>query len=66
MIRVGVPDGWSVTRGRVKVAGRGVYLCCVAGCVENALKRGSIERKLMTRVPVEIREKIELLSMESR
>jgi len=65
MIRIG-SDGWTVTRGEVKLSGRGAYVCPAEGCIELARQRGRIDRALRTRVPAELYEQIELLSRESR
>ena len=65
MIRIG-SDGWTVTRGEVKLSGRGAYVCPDPRCIELARQRGRIDRVLRARVPKELYEQIELLSRESR
>jgi predicted RNA-binding protein YlxR (DUF448 family) len=65
MIRVGADGGWRVTRGDVKLQGRGAYVCPSEECIKRARARGCIERALHANAPEDVYETIELLSRES-
>jgi hypothetical protein len=39
-----------------KAAGRGAYVCRAAECIDNAIKKGALNRALNTSVPAELRE----------
>jgi uncharacterized protein len=65
LIRIG-SDGWTVTRGEVKLSGRGAYVCPDERCIELARRRGRMDRVLRVKVPEELYEQVELLSRESR
>jgi uncharacterized protein len=64
MIRVGA-DGWTVTRGRVKLSGRGAYVCPARECIDRARRTGAMERTLRVKVPEGVFERVEMLSKES-
>jgi len=64
MIRVGA-DGWTVTRRRAKLSGRGAYVCPRQECIERARRTGAMERTLRTRIPTGVFERVEVLSKES-
>jgi len=66
LIRVGDSGGWRVTRGDVKLQGRGAYVCSEEACRLRAREKGGIDRALHAKVPEEVYERIELLSRESR
>jgi predicted RNA-binding protein YlxR (DUF448 family) len=66
MIRVGAAGGWRVTRGDVKLQGRGAYVCPSEDCTTRARERGCIDRALHAKAPQDVYETIELLSRESK
>jgi predicted RNA-binding protein YlxR (DUF448 family) len=39
-----------------RVAGRGAYVCRAAECIDNAIRKGALNRALNTSVPAELRE----------
>ena len=66
MIRVGAEPSWNVSRGSVKLPGRGAYICPSEACMSTAQKRGGLDRTLKRKVPADIYGEIELLSKESK
>ena len=66
MIRVGAEPAWRVTRGAVKLPGRGAYVCPGAVCIEKAHGRGSLERTLRRSVPGEVYAELAVLAKESK
>lgn len=65
MIRFGSRDGWRVTRGKVKLPGRGAYVCCEEGCLNRAEKRRALDRALGAKVPAAVLEQARRLIRES-
>ena len=66
MIRVGAEPCWNVSRGEVKLPGRGAYTCPREACLEKGRKRGGFDRTLRRKVPADIYEEMKLLSKESK
>ncbi|MHB8896552.1 MAG: YlxR family protein [Candidatus Geothermincolia bacterium] len=64
MVRIG-SAGWTVTRGKIKLSGRGAYVCPALDCIEGARRRGSLDRSIGKRVPEDVYEKIVAVSKES-
>jgi len=62
MIRVGVDSGWMVSRGNVKMKGRGAYVCPNGECIDRARRQDKISRSLKTCAPARIFEEIESFS----
>jgi hypothetical protein len=64
LIRVG-SKGWTITRGDIKLSGRGAYICPSRECVDRARQRGGMDRSLRTRVPDEVYEQVYMVLKES-
>jgi uncharacterized protein len=41
-----------------RAAGRGAYVCRAAECIDNAIKKGALNRALNTSVPANLRESL--------
>ena len=59
MIRIACPkDGEPAVDEAGRMPGRGAYLCPDSGCVETALKKGSLARALRAQIPAGTAEQL--------